>query len=52
MRLSFCDDFTLGFNFRPIHRTVFKIEYQWFLEPSSLDEVDNNRFVASFATSF
>lgn len=44
--------FTLGFNFRPIEKTVFKVEYQWFFEPSGIEDVDNNRFVASFATYF
>ena len=43
---------TLGFNFRPVESTVFKVEYQIFFEPSGIDDVDNNRFVASFATYF
>ena len=43
---------TLGLNFRPIEDTVIKLEYQWFFEPSGIPEVDNNRFVASFATYF
>ncbi|NRA94824.1 MAG: hypothetical protein HRU14_01295 [Planctomycetes bacterium] len=43
---------TLGFNFRPVESTVFKIEYQIFLEPSGIEDVDNNRFVVSFATYF
>ena len=43
---------TVGFNFRPVERTVIKLEYQIFFEPSSIPDVDNNRLVASFATYF
>ena len=43
---------TLGLNFRPVEGTVIKFEYQWFFEPSGISDVDNNRFVASFATYF
>jgi len=43
---------TLGFNFRPVESTVFKVEYQIFFEPSGIEDVDNNRFVVSFATYF
>ena len=43
---------TFGFNFRPTQRSVFKMEYQWFIEPSGVPSVDNNRFVISFATYF
>ena len=44
--------FTFGFNFRPVESTVFKFEYQWFLEPSGIPDVKNDRFVASVATYF
>lgn len=52
---EFRDDvqrFTFGLNFRPIEKTVVKIEYQWFAEPSGIDDADNDRIVLSFATAF
>jgi len=52
---AFRDDaqrFTLGLNFRPIEKTVFKIEYQWWFEADGIADADNDRFVMSFATFF
>ncbi|MSR75294.1 MAG: hypothetical protein EXS14_07485 [Planctomycetes bacterium] len=43
---------TLGLNFRPTPQSVVKFEYQWFLEPAGIPDVDNDRVVASFATYF
>jgi hypothetical protein len=43
--------YTVGLNFRPIEKTVLKIEYQFLLEPGGFG-ADNDRFVVSFATSF
>ncbi len=51
---GFRDDtwrYTVGLNFRPIEKTVIKIEYQFWLEPSGISDADNDRFVISFATS-
>jgi hypothetical protein len=44
--------YTIGFNFRPVERSVFKIEYQFIDEPDGIEDVDNDRFVVSFATYF
>ncbi len=52
---AFRDDpwrYTVGFNFRPIEKTVIKIEYQFWVETSGIDDADNDRFVVSFATYF
>jgi hypothetical protein len=43
---------TVGLNFRPVEKTVFKFEYQWFFEPAGIPDLDNNRLVVSFATYF
>ena len=43
--------YTVGFNFRPVEKTVVKIEYQFLLEPGGF-EVDNDRIVLSCAVSF
>lgn len=43
---------SFGLSFRPVVQSVFKVEYQWFPEPASLPDVDNDRIVASFATYF
>lgn len=43
---------SFGLSFRPVVQSVFKLEYQWFPEPASLPDVDNDRIVASFATYF
>lgn len=43
--------YTIGLNFRPVEKTVIKIEYQLLLEPGGFG-VDNDRFVVSFAASF
>jgi hypothetical protein len=42
----------VGFNFRPVEKTVFKFEYQFFMEPGGVDDADNDRFVMSIATYF
>ncbi len=44
--------YTIGINFRPIEKTVIKLEYQFFDEKSGVDDADNNRFVISFASFF
>ncbi len=52
---AFRDDaqrFTVGMNFRPIEKTVFKIEYQWWFEADGIADANNDRFVMSFATFF
>lgn len=52
---SYRDDlsrFTLGLNFRPVERTVVKVEYQFLEEPGGVASADNDRFVVSFATYF
>ena len=43
--------YTLGLNFRPIEKTVFKIEYQ-FIDEDGFEDARNNRLVISFATYF
>lgn len=42
---------TIGVNFRPVERSVIKLEYQFLREARGID-VDNDRIVLSFATSF
>jgi hypothetical protein len=52
---AFLDDarsFVFGFNFRPVERTVIKLEYQWFPEIDSIERAGNDRLVFSFATYF
>ena len=43
--------YTVGLNFRPVERAVVTFEYPSLREPSGF-EVDNDRLVISFATSF
>ena len=43
--------YTLGFNFRPIRQSVFRLEYSWILEKFPKNNM-NNRFLASFASFF
>lgn len=52
---AFRDDLqhaTFGVNFRPLEKTVFKIEYQWFFEKDGIDDAANDRLVFSIATYF
>lgn len=52
---SFRDDLqrlTFGINFRPVEKTVFKLEYQWFPERDGIDDVANDRLVFSVASYF
>lgn len=42
---------TIGINYRPVERSVIKLEYQFLREARGID-VDNDRIVLSFATSF
>lgn len=53
--VAFRDDimrYTVGLNFRPIEKSVLKIEYQFWTETSGIEDADNDRFVISFATYF
>jgi len=43
--------YTIGFNFRPVEKTVVKIEYQFLREPGGFER-DNDRLVLSCAVSF
>ncbi|MEZ6196141.1 MAG: hypothetical protein R3F20_10520 [Planctomycetota bacterium] len=43
---------TFGINFRPVEKTVIKLEYQWFPEFDGIDEVGNDRIVLSVASYF
>jgi hypothetical protein len=43
--------YTIGLNFRPVEKTVVKLEYQFLREPGGF-EVDNDRIVVSCAVSF
>ncbi|HGY90426.1 MAG TPA: hypothetical protein ENK43_04575 [Planctomycetes bacterium] len=43
---------TFGLNFRPIEKTVMRIEYQIFFEEDGIPDADNDRLVISFATYF
>jgi hypothetical protein len=52
---AFLDDrqrITFGVNFRPLQRTVIKVEYQWLPELPGIAAAKNDRFVVSFATYF
>lgn len=52
---AFRDDaqrLTAGINFRPIEKTVLKLEYQWWFEADGIADANNDRFVMSFATFF
>ncbi|MHC4955493.1 MAG: porin [Planctomycetota bacterium] len=53
---TFRDDlfrFTVGFNFRPVERNVFKISYAWQdTDDPSVGSGDANQFVISWATYF
>ncbi len=52
---AFRDDLqrlTLGLAFRPIEKTVMRVEYQIFFEEDGIRDADNDRLVISFATYF
>lgn len=46
------EHFTVGVNFRPIKKTVIKLEYQFLVEPNGVEDADNDKLVISIATYF